>query len=402
MTERKINSNRICDVCTGCGQCIGVKPDFMVLNISGGQPYNYETLVGIDNQCMIAVDIGTTTVAMLLRRLSDGVVVDTYSRINPQRKHGADVLSRIKAAEQEEIRAELENSIREVIREGIQQFKKVENAPLTKMVIACNTTMVYLLMGYATESLGIAPFKAEHLEKIEFIFEGIPTTILPGISTFIGADIVAGIYSQKIHLSEEVHLLIDLGTNGEMVLGNKKRILTTATAAGPAFEGRLASGVWGSDLIAIAAYMLKKGIMDETGLLMEPYFEEGITVGKSRVTQMDIRSLQVAKAAIYAGIRILCERYGITYQQIEKVYLAGGFGYYLDPNAAIQIGLLPSELQDRVVSVGNAALEGAFLYGRNPNKAILNQTLGKTEEFNLAMQQEFNDIYVEAMYLKEM
>lgn len=261
------------------------------------------------------------------------------------------------------------------------------------MVITGNTTMLHLFMGYDTGGMGAYPFTPYTLTEVRTRFLGLDTLLMPGISAFVGADITAGILALSMQEEEMPVLLLDLGTNGEMALGNRAGLLTTATAAGPAFEG--SADYFGTDLVAVCAALRQEGLLDETGLLAEPCFTEGVQAGGALVRQQDIRSLQLAKAAVAAGIKILCRRYGLSDPgQISKVYLAGGMGYYLNPASAAAVGLIPSALQDRTQAVGNAALEGAFVYGmgHRPN-------LSAVDCFNLANEPEFEQAYIAEMGL---
>lgn len=410
------DQGRRCRICTGCGRCAGAIPDIRIVTdapqssgIPGGFGLPGEAL---GEGLMIAADIGTTTIAMQLREMADGRVLDTYRAVNPQRKYGADVVSRIQEAEdpQGEAAQEMRRMVRGILEEGIASFR-APGREIKGMVIAANTAMIYLLMGYSISGLGRVPFTAEHLEEITTVIGGVQTIIMPGISAFVGADILAGMYAVGMGTdgSKEADLLIDLGTNGEMALGNGERILTTATAAGPAFEGRMGVGVWGADAVKFLEALLKQGLMDETGLLADAYFEEGVPIGGITMTQADIRSLQLAKAAICAGVRILCGQYGLQDMkgQIRNVYLAGGFGYYLDPAAAAAVGLIPKELADKCRAVGNSALEGAFCYGRGrlagdaktaaEAQSRILALKGKAESINLAESPAFFDQYIEAM-----
>ena len=199
--------------------------------------------------------------------------------------------------------------------------------------------------------------------------------------------------------------MIDLGTNGEMAIGNREGILATATAAGPAFEGGASRGIWGADMVHFAALLLQQGLMDETGLLCEPYFAKGIRIGNTLVTKEALRSLQVAKGAIQAGIQILLREYGISATQVDRVVLGGGFGYYLRPEDAVAIGMLPSDFMGRTVSGGNTALCGARAVGRmfmggEDGLAYLpelQKNLGKVRVINLAMTEGFQEKYVGAL-----
>lgn len=430
MTEKKTSLYKKCDICTGCGRCAWDSPDMTAVTQAAGKERFWEKQDIFGESAVIAADIGTTTVVMQLRRLSDGQVLDTYRAVNPQRRFGADVLSRIQAAEEAPQKAEMRRLILEVLEQGIERFRLRQEMPggsppegdtiadtekaetpgeITGMVIAANTVMVHLLMGYETAGLGKAPFCSQHLEEIQTCIGGVETVIMPGISAFVGGDITAGLYAMEFYKSQELCLFIDLGTNGEMALGNQERILATAAAAGPAFEGRTAVGIWGSDLVAMTAELVKRNMAEESGLLKEPYFEQGVRIGSALLTQQDIRSLQMAKAAIYAGIRLLCSRYGVDHMsRIPKVYLAGGFGYFLNPDAAIAIGLLPRELKGRITAVGNTALEGAFCYARQRMGAArkaageMEHLIKTAEEFNLALQEEFNELYIQSMVLEEL
>jgi uncharacterized 2Fe-2S/4Fe-4S cluster protein (DUF4445 family) len=191
---------------------------------------------------------------------------------------------------------------------------------------------------------------------------GLKTFIMQGISAFVGGDISAGIYAMLTCYSG-TSLLLDLGTNGEMALVTSHDIYVTATAAGPAFEGR--TNLWGRDMVKLLADLLDQHIIDEYGTLKEPYFTKGVQVGEANITQDDIRMIQLAKAAVRAGIEILCKQAGVAMEEIDNVCLAGGFGYYIDCERAGRIGLLPPFLVDKAKAVGNSALLGTFLRYRN-------------------------------------
>lgn len=408
-----------------------------------------------EKRYLIAVDLGTTTIAMQLMDIDSGQAVDTYCAMNPQRSYGADVLSRIQAANagaadalRESVWAVLRNgvsrfydfchtaeqriSLREVFdQKGIARKKRV-----CCMCIAGNTTMEHLLMGLSTERLGKSPFMpaelglqkcalsvnadlplTEALEECTTVTEQVnsnrlPVYVAPGISAFVGGDIAAGLYTLKM---QGAALFIDLGTNGEMAITDGKRMIVTATAAGPAFEGGPGKAVAGSDMVAVTAYLLKKGIIDETGLMAEPYFEDGVTVALSDamnapgssdsvyLTQKDIRDLQMAKAAVRAGVEVLWQKMGCP--EISQVYLAGGFGYYLDVETAVVIGLLPEKWKQCTKAAGNTSLAGAFQMGKDlwTGKLLeeaLDGMLRGIESINLAEQKEFEALYIRYMDLR--
>lgn len=391
-----------CHICTGCGSCFGENAGYHVLT---AELWNdgMENPISRNGERLVTVDVGTTTIAMLLHR-RDGGVADEYVTVNPQVCHGADVLSRIRAAEDPEVMREMEGQIKEVLVRGVEQFRKqIDSGESLRMVLAANTTMVYLLMGWNPKELGEAPFRARRLEGVATTIAGVPCYILPGQSAFVGGDITAGILASDMSEKEEITLLIDLGTNGEIVLGNRNGMLSCSTAAGPAFEGGVNRGIWGADMVSILARLRKEGIIDETGLLAEPYFEQGIRVGKVCVTREAVRALQLAKAAVAAGIRILVQEYGITLTEIDRVILSGGFGYHLNPEDGALIGLLPQELTGKTVPGGNTALKGALQVGKwllsGMDEAVLKErteTL-QVKNINLAENPRFSEYYIEAI-----
>ena len=419
---------------------------------------------------IIAVDLGSTTIAMQLRDAETGAVADTYCEMNPQRKYGTDVLARIQAAVDGQ-GEELRRLVCGVILRGLGQFAKNllkradegalldgsshvnENGNAGKILCMCiagNTAMEHLLLGLDVSSLGRAPFvpvekglqnitAARLFEGMEEQPEGLhmadggaffdmPVYVAPCMSAFVGGDIVAGLYAlglfaakasevrEKSKKARHAALLIDLGTNGEMAITDGQRMVVTATAAGPAFEGD--GTMLGTDRIALTAQLLRRGILDETGLLEEPYFTEGVRIeGAKEVPvagrqiknecyfkQKDIRSLQMAKAAVRAGVEILWEEMGRP--RIEKVFLAGGFGYYLDVEAAVAVGLLPAHMRGRVEAAGNTSLAGAYELGRDLcgnrlDAASLEERTCLAESINLAEMEQFELLYLKYMNLGE-
>lgn len=398
----------------------------------------------------IAVDIGTTTLAACLVSLEDGKIQASVSAMNRQRTLGTDVISRIQASNcgkgkqlQALIRSDLEKLT-------VQLLKKagISACDVDKMIMAGNTVMGHLLMGYSCEGLGMYPFHPVNLETIrenwEYVFasKNMPCEVclMPGISAYVGGDIVAGLYACGFHKSEEINLFLDLGTNGEMALGNAKKLLTTSVAAGPAFEGgnlscgtgsipgaichvsikntgqtvtetiqnQSAVGICGTGVIELTAELLRTGLMDETGLLHELYFEEGYPVAitpegnEMTFSQKDIREVQMAKAAVRAGVEILIENYGIRYEEIKNVHLAGGMGFSLEKEAAVRIGLLPEELQEKITAVGNSSLAGAVLALQETDWQEQVELLRKnSQEIVLANETKFNEYYVKYMMFEK-
>lgn len=392
----------------------------------------------------IAIDIGTTTLAFQLIDKKSKDIHSTVTTINSQRKYGADVISRIQAS-MDGRKEELRESIQKDIKEGIQKLLaecEVSQQQLVRIVIGCNTTMGHLLMGYDCDSLGVYPFTPVNVSLIRGTMQEIlkmdgdaEVELLPGISTYVGGDIVSGLYACDFDKSDDICLLVDLGTNGEMALGNRSKILVTSTAAGPAFEGgniewgtgsvagairsvkiknkraqvqtimeKAPIGICGTGVIETVAELLREGLLDETGLLDEDYFDEGFPLSQTMdgqeivLTQKDIRELQLAKAAVRAGIETLLLRYGIQKEQVARVYLAGGFGYRLDTQKAIAIGMLPAEFADCTQAVGNSCLAGTIKYLRQEqDDETLQKLVDIAEEINLSADKDFNEIYMDAM-----
>lgn len=436
-----------CRICTGCGLCPGVTPDrsedMHVLTAEragadGGPSGNggFAALAGrVSPHCRLATaDIGTTTVAMLLYG-ADGGVVDRFVALNPQREYGADVISRIHAAEDGEKAEDMCRRIRRTLGQGLAGFRsRLGGSETLFLTIAANTTMNYLLMGRDTSELGRAPFCASWLREECTEVEGTPCFLMPGLSAFVGGDILAGMLACGMGEREEIQLLIDLGTNGELVLGNCRRRIACSTAAGPAFEGGAAAGIWGADMVSLLAALLREGLLDETGLLADPYFETGVRAGNVLITQEAVRAVQLAKAAIAAGIETALDRYGISPDQVDRVILAGGFGYYLKPEDAVLIGLLPAAWEKKTAAGGNTALAGALEAGlellasgeagagsgssrkqedgqgsegsREPEgipglTERLRELVRGTECLNLAEEKDFCARYIDRMELKE-
>ena len=278
------------------------------------------------------------------------------------------------------------------------------------------------------------PAKPRAEMEMRELLRRVPVTLLPGISAFVGADLVAGLALCGYDSSEKPSLLIDFGTNGEIGLGCRDRILVTSTAAGPAFEGgnitcgvgsipgairhislaqelavyetigsRPPVGLCGTAVVDLAAELFRTGKIDETGLFNQEYFEEGFSVFRhmdmeGRFTQKDIRELQLAKAAVRAGIEILLLRYGITGHQVDKVYLAGGFGFSMNIDNAVRIGLLPEEMKNRIIQIGNSSLAGAIRYATDADFADRVERIRLiSKEIALSADTDFYDLYLEYM-----
>ena len=443
-------SEKPCTLCVGCGRCETYSKDIDVLT-KGGLPHQvatfpcdvYKEVYG-QKDALVCVDIGTTTVAMTLRKLADGQVLDIFTAMNPQREYGNDVLSRM---EKSDAREQMRCAIEKVICEGISKFESKVNTPkddagvnggfegqpceqvcdIKGMVVTGNTTMLYLLQGLDVAELSVAPFQASHTQQLWTKIGNLDTLLMPGISAFVGADVLAGMFALSMdeglenEMSEPKILqgtvLLDLGTNGEMVYAGAEGLMATATPAAPAYEGgNFGQQIFGADYVSLLAYLLEEGYMDETGLLVDPYFDDGIVIAGQKMTQQDIRRLQLAKGATSAGLQIL------TKEVLPAVvYLAGGFGSYLDGKKAEKIGLLPTGFGEKSVAVGNLALEGAFLYGQSQFPKVIDSGLVRpevreraiqissqayehihsmkehTKVLNLAMEPDFEKIYLDSL-----
>lgn len=391
----KVNKKK-CQVCIGCGRCANLSDTTLQVVT---ESFLKQKQAFSSTAPFVLTDIGTTTVAMELYD-GNGEKVAEYVRPNPQRIFGADVISRIAAAQNPMNARQMQSMVKKVLQEGLATLR-TESAPIANMYIAANTTMLYLLLGHDTAPLGEAPFRAEYLEEESFNIGDCKVQVLPGLAAFVGADVLAGVLACGMQESEEVSLLIDLGTNGELVLGNCEKMYACSTAAGPAFEGMLKAegqAVWGADIVKCVAFLLEEKIMDETGLLKEPYFTEGISIGGVKLTQEHIRNLQTAKAAIASGIQILMKQFGIEAEAVKNVYLAGGFGYFLDVDAAVKIGLIPKAFRDKTQAVGNSALAGCYAYHLDEKAADKITRIKKlTRVINLAEKEGFAETFVNNM-----
>ncbi len=397
-----------CVDCSNCGLCGKSKKEASVVTDSVNAPAVGESLATLNGlsgngmqagtagstdeiATLVAVDLGTTTIGMYLINAVTGEQMGVFVSLNPQQIHGADVISRISNANAGK-KEELQAVIIETIENGVKKLVKERTPKL--IVISGNTVMGHLLMGYDVENLGVYPFKAEHLEQAETAICGIKTILMPGISAFIGGDVVSGLYTLGFKDSEEVSLLIDLGTNAEMVIGNCDRMLALSAAAGPAFDQK----VYGSQLIKAVAQILREEKADRTGCLADEFFELGCIAGRTLVKQEEIRELQKAKAAVAAGITLLAREYGVKLSEISKVYIAGGLGFYLDLDAAVEIGLFPKEFVGKMEVVGNTSLEGAYRYAlADAPESELKELLSKVQELNLAELEGFEETYINAM-----
>ncbi len=388
--------------------------------------YNKEIL--LQNKSILCIDIGTTTV--VFEYFKGGVSVGTFSAINPQKVYGADVLSRISASNSGNGEV-LKKLICDTLTDGVDKLCKDDD--IDEAIISANTAMVHLLMGYSCKGLGEYPFKPYNIDTVKTSFSDITgdktkdfsVMITGGIGTYTGGDIVNGILLSGMSKNDDISLLLDLGTNGEMAIGNKDRILCTSAAAGPAFEGgritcgvacvegavysikdstiktignKKPIGICGSGIIDLIAKLLRENIIDKTGLLSEKYFDNGYMLCENVVlTQADIRKIQMAKAAICTGIDILIKNHGIKSGDIKNVFLAGGFGNGINYESAAQIGIIPTEIADRIVSIGNSSLGGAIKCVMEELKDEVERIRKISKEIILGNDESFGEKYFESM-----
>jgi len=345
----------------------------------------------------IALDIGTTTVSARLVDLDTSTALDTISELNDQRSFGADVISRIGAAKNGKTE-ELFTLINRQTERIIKSFKHRWDIPkIEKLAVGANTTMLHFFLNIDPSSMGELPFTPVFLEERELKGETLSlsvedVTVLPSIAAFIGADISAGLTALDIENVPGPSFFIDVGTNGEMALCNNGSIYCCSTAAGPAFEGAEIScgvggikgaisgvkltedktaglslttignvppvGICGSGLVDAVAVMLKQGIIDETGFMLGSTKEFNLAPGVS-ISGRDIRQFQLAKSAILSGVKILCKNAGLKPADIKSVFVAGGFGFYINKQNAVDSGIFPREFLDPLSVCGNLSLQGA-------------------------------------------
>lgn len=420
--------------------------------------FTEENLIGLDTYTLpwtiksdregiygVAIDIGTTTLAFELLDMKQGAVLASYSVPNSQRAFGADVITRINRAVNGDADT-LRKTVSKDILEGIcyiTDTARIDKNQVTHVTVVGNTTMLHLLRGFPCDGLGVYPFTPVSVDFARLKFGDVfdesdlnaELLILPGVSAFVGADITAGIIACGELFFSGTSLFIDLGTNGEMALfdENSKKFLVASSAAGPAFEGGSISmgvgsipgavasvkflseanvfiyetinnkpplGICGTGVVDISAELIRHGFVDETGFLEKETDGDVIICPKSGIvfSQKDVREVQLAKSAVRSGLEILLEEANISYENVNKVFLAGGFGYKMDINSAAVIGLIPSELAEKVTAVGNAALGGAraVLLERFRESAIMELAASATE-VSLSAHPRFSAMFMEYM-----
>jgi len=410
----------------------------------------------------IAVDIGTTTIVSTVVNLNTGKEMSVASALNTQATHGADVISRINfTIDEEDGLEELGDRVMGVIKQ-ISEYAcaeaHVSMKDIYEVTVVGNTTMTHLFLKVPVRNLALMPYVGVFSDPVDvkaselgFSFNADANVyVLPNIAGFVGADTVGVILASALNRSETIKLAIDIGTNGEVALGSKDRLLTCSTAAGPAFEGAMITygmrgapgaiervelndkpviqvigggkpiGICGSGLIDVVAEMLRLGIVDETGRMMDPddleispelkkYIRKSDEYGPHLVlhehegrhvviTQKDIRQMQLAKGAIKAGIEILINKLDITLDDVSEVLMAGAFGNYIKKENAIRLGLIPDFPLDKVRFIGNAAAAGAkmALMSKEARQEAM-QIANFAEYAELATDPNFQNEFMDAM-----
>jgi len=408
-----------------------------------------------------AVDIGTTKLAGYLVNLKDGSVTATSSMMNPQIPYGEDVISRISYVMKDRNKlAELQSTVigglNKLLSDALKTAK-IERELVYDVVVVGNTAMHHIFFGITPDFVSLSPYPAAlqsplSVRSKEVGLEantGAYVYSYPIIAGFVGADAVADIVATGIFEAKETSLLIDIGTNTEIVLGNHESLISCSTASGPAFEGahikhgmRAATGaiekIWiepdtfepscrvidetkpegicGSGIVDALAEMFRVGILDETGKMNlelntprlksdgEPRYvlakaDETANGKEMAVTQHDVNEIQLAKSAIFSGTSIVMKRFGVERNDIAKVYLAGAFGTYVDPESARMIGMLPDVPTDRFEFAGNTAGSGARMALISTEiRDIARSIVKKTKYLELAKESDFQDEFMKALY----
>lgn len=426
----------------------------------------YERIADAGGIYGTAVDIGTTTVVAKILDMTDGRCLATRAVLNPQTRFGDDVISRINYVQSPETLREIQKVIVDCVNGLTQDLCRqagVAAASVYETCVVGNTTMNHIFLGYPVEQLGRAPYRAYSVDARDVPPGELGLDINPSgnvhcvenIAGFVGADTTAVALAVDMDSIQDRTLVVDIGTNGEIVLGTREKLYSASCAAGPALEGariqhgsRAADGaieavvvdgdicldviggvpprsICGSGLIDAVAVLLDLGVVDATGRFIDeggipnlpaavasrrcqndgrPAFRlaDNGQAGPSGVllTQRDIREVQLAKAAILAGIRILMSKLGLVDSDIDRVLLAGAFGNYIRPASAVRIGLLPNVPLDRIQSVGNAAATGAQMTLLSEECRERAARLAKRIEYvEIAHEKGFSDYFAEAMLL---
>lgn len=398
-----------------------------------------------------AVDLGTTTVAVKLFDLSDGTEIGSRSAWNAQAPYGGDVITRCQFCMErsdglDTLKTLVQKQISELIA-GICDDTGRKTGEVTEIFLAGNTVMQHILWGLSPVGIAVAPFRPESLfdggETADLA--GVPLRCAPCVAGYVGGDITAGLLASGLHESTGRSLFLDVGTNGEMALGGADGFLSCAVASGPAFEGAgitcgmastagavshvrwngsepelevigggVPKGICGSGLLDLLAMLLELGIVDESGYLLSPEdAPEGFGAWLDEdengngcfwltdevcFTAADVRQLQLAKAAVAAGISVLMQEAGVSFDEIDHLVLAGGFGSHMSARSAVAIGMLPEALLEKILCVGNSSLAGASMALLSTEKQEQLLDIQKNCNYlELSGNIAFNDLFPEHM-----
>jgi uncharacterized 2Fe-2S/4Fe-4S cluster protein (DUF4445 family) len=418
----------------------------------------------------LGLDLGTTTVQAQLVNLDSGEILDETSVLNSQRSFGADVMSRIGAARDGKT-GELFTAIHDQTESILRQFINKWDIPkIEQCNVSGNTTMLHLFCGADPCAMGEAPYTPVFLEERYFSGKELNLSaerilLLPGISAFAGADMVSGLAFSSVINKNETSLFVDIGTNGEIAVWKKngKRLFCCSTAAGPCFEGagiscgmgaqsgainrislkkdeaanwfsyslsacpnsgrealyyttvenEKARGICGPGLIDAVAVMKRLGVIDETGAFTDSYAQTDFPAAASvYISQADVRRFQLAKAAIFSGITVLCKTAGVNFAgldtahinaaHIDTAYIAGGLGFYIDLENAAYTGLLPREIISKAAICGNTSLKGAVQSLTDPSfLPRCREIIACSAVVDLALDREFSQLFTDNMALHD-
>ncbi len=416
------------------------------------EPPERRGLFGPEPPLGAVVDVGTTTVVVALVDLRTGETLGSASALNPQHPFGHDVLSRISHAASSGVEALREPVVRviEDLALGLVQRAGLGADHLREIAVAGNTTMLHLLLGFDPAPLGAAPYAPARLDAVDrpaaelgFTRLGTARTyVLPGISAFLGADVTAGLLTTRLAERESTALFIDLGTNGEIVLRTRDRMLGASTAAGPALEGASieygmraetgaiervtfardslvlgtigdapATGLCGSGLIDLVGVLLESGVVDHTGLMHDDVAHPLARLVSTRdgvrifevvpgvyLTQRDIRQIQLASAAVATGIDLLLESAGIAPGDVSELVIGGGFGFHVRADALARMGMVPSAWRDRITYGGNTAIAGTTRALLDRGQRRLADAIARhVETIDLAAHPDFQTRFIRAL-----
>jgi uncharacterized 2Fe-2S/4Fe-4S cluster protein (DUF4445 family) len=406
----------------------------------------------------VAVDIGTTTVVVYLVNYSDGSLVDVGMTYNSQMRYGDDVITRIVHATEggglEDLRKAVVTDINDLL-QPLCERHNIRREDIDSIVLSGNTTMVQLLWGLDPGSIREEPY----VPTVNFfplwraedagirVNNEAPVYTLPCVGSYVGGDIVAGVLASRMHTKPEIALFMDIGTNGEIAIGNDEWLITAACSMGPCFEGSgirhgmrategaiesvkinpvgyepclgvignaVPSGICGSGMIDAISELFFSGVIDQKGKFARDLKTDRIRMEDEEpefilhkgelknivLTEVDIENVIRAKAALYAGVSLLLKEVGLTLDVIERVYIAGGFGNYLDVGKAIMIGMLPDMPKEKFAFIGNSSITGAYLCLLSEKmRREAEEIAGKMTYMELSVSRGFMDEYMSALFL---